>query len=286
MRNAMKRWIRFSVVLVLTLVAFGALPAGASEATFERTLAVSGTVMLHVSTGSGNIRIETGPDNQVHIFGRVKSHGFGESDDRVRQIAANPPIEQTGGILHIGAHLENMHNISIDYEIKAPAKAILEASSGSGDVTDSGVGVNARLNTGSGNIHAEGLQQSFSVQTGSGNIYAAQVGTGDVKANTGSGNIELHNLKGGLKAQTGSGDIKLNGEARDGWRVTTGSGNVDLWTGNSGISLEASSGSGDIHTDHEMQVQGSITKHHVSGKVNGGGPTVRVETGSGDIRLH
>jgi hypothetical protein len=277
----MKAWIPAT----LMIAALSSLPALASDATFEKTLSVSGTVTLHVSTGSGNIHIEPGSDSEVHVVGHVHSHGY-DSEDRVKQIAANPPIEQTGSILHIGAHMEGMHNISIDYEIKAPARAILEASSGSGDVVDMGVGLNARLNTGSGNIHAQGLKESFSVETGSGNIYAEQIGSGDVKADTGSGNIELKNLNGGLKAQTGSGDIKLNGQPRDGWRVTTGSGNVDMWTGSSAFSLEASTGSGDIHSDHEMSVQGSFSKHHISGKINGGGPTIRVETGSGDIRVH
>jgi DUF4097 and DUF4098 domain-containing protein YvlB len=280
----MKAWM-YSVSASLAIATLAAVPAFASEATFERTLTVSGSVTLHVSTGSGNIHIEPGSDSQVHVIGHVRSHGY-DSDDRVKQIAANPPIEQTGSILRIGSHMENMHNISIDYEIKAPQRVTLEASSGSGDVTDNGVGVNARLNTGSGNIHAQGLRESFSVETGSGNIYAEQIGSGDVKADTGSGNIELRNLNGGLKAQTGSGDIKLNGQPREGWRITTGSGNVDLFTDHTGFELDASTGSGDIHSDHEMQVQGSFSKHHIVGKVNGGGPTLRVETGSGDIRVH
>ena len=64
---------------------------------------------------------------------------------------------------------------------------ISNAASGSGNVTDDGVGKNAKLSTGSGNIHATGLQGGFSVETGSGNIYAEQTGDGDVKAETGSG---------------------------------------------------------------------------------------------------
>ncbi|HTJ31290.1 MAG TPA: DUF4097 family beta strand repeat-containing protein [Acidobacteriaceae bacterium] len=280
----MNTW-KYSVAASLAIAALAAMPALASEANFERTLSVSGSITLHVSTGSGNIQIEPGSDNQIHIVGHVHSHGYG-SDDRVKQIADNPPIEQTGSIIRVGSHMEGMNHISIDYEIKAPARAILEASSGSGDVTDNGVGVNARLNTGSGNIHAQGLRESFSVETGSGNIYAEQIGAGDVKADTGSGNIELRNLNGGLKAQTGSGDIKLNGQPHEGWRITTGSGNVELSSGSSGFALDASTGSGDIHSDHEMAVQGSFSKHHIVGKINGGGPTVRVETGSGDIRIH
>ncbi len=75
-----------------------------------------------------------------------------------------------------------MHNISIDYEIQAPADAYLDAASGSGDINDDGIGENAKLSTGSGNIHATGLHGSFSVETGSGDIYAEQTGEGDVKA--------------------------------------------------------------------------------------------------------
>ena len=279
----MKPWIPASAVLL----ALAAVPAFASEATFEKTLSVSGAVTLHVSTGSGNIHITPGSDSQVHIFGRVKSHGFGDGDEKVREIAAHPPIEQTGSILRIGGHQENMHNISIDYEIQAPAKTFLEASSGSGNVEDEGVGVNARLNTGSGNIHAKGLNEGFSVETGSGDIYAEQTGSGDVKANTGSGNIELRNISGGLRAETGSGDIKLGGSPKSGWKITTGSGNVEMWAERSPFTLEASTGSGQIKTDQEMLVQGSVDNHHhLTGKINGGGPTVRVETGSGDIRIH
>jgi hypothetical protein len=279
----MKQWIS-ACAFVLAL---GTLPALASEATFERTLSVSGAVTLHISTGSGYIHIKPGSDNQVHIYGRVKSNGFDSREDRVKEIAANPPIEQTGSILRVGTHMENMHNISIDYEIQAPAKSFLDASSGSGDVTDAGVGVNARLNTGSGTIHATGLQESFTVETGSGDIYAEQTGSGDVKANTGSGTIELKNISGGLKAQTGSGDIKLSGQPKADWRVTTGSGSVELWPDRSAFTLDASTGSGDIKTDREMLVQGSIeSHHHITGKINGGGPMVRVETGSGDIRVH
>ena len=278
----MKLWIPASALLL----AVSTIPAHAAESTFERTLSVSGTVTLHVSTGSGYIHISQGSDNQVHIFGRVKSHGFGDGEERVKQIAANPPIEQTGSILRVGGHQENMHNISIDYEIKAPVKTLLEASSGSGDVQDDGVGVNARLNTGSGSIHAKGLNEGFSVGTGSGDIYAEQIGSGDVKAETGSGTIELRNVSGGLKAQTGSGDIRIGGRPKSDWKVTTGSGSVELSPANAGFTLEASTGSGTIHTDHEMQVQGSFEKHHITGKVNGGGPLVRVETGSGDISVH
>jgi DUF4097 and DUF4098 domain-containing protein YvlB len=267
------------------LLALAAVPALASEATFERNLTFNGRVELTVATGSGNIHLTQGSGNQVRIFGKVKSN-WGASDERVREIAANPPIEQTGNIIRIGARHENYNHISIDYEIQAPADAYLDAGSGSGNIIDDGIGENAKLNTGSGSIHATGLHGGFTVGTGSGDIFAEQIGQGDVKAETGSGSIELKNLRGALKADTGSGNIKVTGTPTSTWRLHTGSGSVDFWAGDAPLTLDAETGSGSVRTDREMLTQGSNDRHHVTGKLNGGGPTVRIDTGSGDIRVH
>jgi hypothetical protein len=273
------------LALAIAVLGLAAIPALATEQTFERTLSVNGRVELSVATGSGNIHITQGSGSQIHIFGRVKSN-WGGNDEKVRDIAAHPPIEQTGNIVRIGVRHENLHNISIDYEIQAPAESFLDAGSGSGNVVDDGVGENAKLNTGSGNIQATGLRGNFTVATGSGNIYAEQISAGDVKAETGSGNIEVKNIKGSLRAETGSGGIKAGGAPTAPWHLQTGSGGVELWVGDAPVTLDAESGSGSIHTDREMLTQGSTDRHHVTGKLNGGGPTVRVETGSGEIRVH
>lgn len=276
----MKHFVIAAMALVLA-----ALPALAAEATFERNLTVNGRVDLIVSTGSGNIHLTRGSSNQVHIFGRVKS-GWGGSEERVREIAARPPIEQTGNIVRIGAQQMNLRNISIQYEIQAPADSYLEASSGSGNVTVDGVGVNSKLSTGSGNVRATGLSGSFSINTGSGDIVAEQTSPGDVKVQTGSGNIDLHDIRGGLRGGTGSGNIKVTGSPASVWRLHTGSGNIEFWPGQTGFQLDASTGSGNIRSDKEMLVQGANNRHHLTGKVGGGGPTVRLETGSGNISIH
>ena len=220
--------------LAAAILALAAVPALANEATFERNLTVNGHVELAVSTGSGHIHITHGSGDRVHIVGRVKSN-WGGNEQSVQEIANNPPVEQTGNIIRIGQRHENYHNISIDYEIEAPANSFLEANSGSGDIKDDGVGENAKLGTGSGSINATGLQGGFVVNTGSGNIYADQVGQGDVKAQTGSGNVELKNLKGSLHAGTGSGNIKVTGTPTSDWKLETGSGSVEFWAGSAGV---------------------------------------------------
>lgn len=273
------------LALATAILAVAAIPALANEATFERNLTVNGHVELTVSTGAGHIHITRGSDSRVHIVGHVKS-GWGGNEQRVQEIANNPPVDQTGNIIRIGQRHENYHNISIDYDIEAPANSFLEANSGSGDINDDGVGENAKLGTGSGSIHATGLQGGFITNTGSGDIYVEQTGQGDVKAQTGSGSVELKGVHGSLRAGTGSGNIKITGTPTSDWKLQTGSGSVEFYAGNAGFTLDASTGSGSVHTDQEMAVQGSFDKHHITGKVHGGGPTVRIETGSGDIRVH
>jgi hypothetical protein len=273
--------------LATAVLAIAALPVFASEATFERNLTVNGHVELQVGTGSGHIHITHGSGDRVHIFGRVKSNWGSGGDAKVQEIANNPPIDQTGNIIRIGQRHENYHNISIDYDIEAPANSFLEANSGSGDIKDDGVGENAKLGTGSGSIYATGLQNGFTANTGSGDIHAEQAGgQGDVKVQTGSGSVELKNVRGGLRAGTGSGDIKVQGSPTSDWKLETGSGSIEFSPGNTGFNLDASTGSGSVHSDQEMAVQGSFDKHHITGKVRGGGPTVRMQTGSGDVSIH
>jgi beta-lactamase regulating signal transducer with metallopeptidase domain len=256
---------------------------------FDRTLTVSGEAQLFVSTGSGDIRLTRSAGSQIRIHGKIHVSHHG-SEDQARQIAANPPIEQNGNVIRVGQQRDHDHEhwrgISINYEIEAPAGTILAATSGSGDVIDEGVGKNAKLQTGSGDIRAKGLEGPFEVQTGSGNITAEGTGPGDVRAQTGSGDIEIKDIHGSFNAQTGSGNIKATGTPSAPWTLRTGSGDVEIWTGNAPMSLEASTGSGSVSSEHEMLVKGSVNNHHITANLSGGGPLVRAETGSGDVRIH
>jgi len=262
-----------------------AAPASDSQNTFDRTLSFSGNLALTVLTGGGNITLTKGAAGQMHIHGIVKA-GNNADPSQVQQIVANPPIEQNGNVIRIGAHQQNLHNISISYEIEAPADTTLVAATGSGNIVDQGVGQNAKLETGSGNINAAGLQGGFKAQTGSGDIAIDGAGQGDAKAQTGSGTIDLKGVIGALQAQTGSGTIMAEGKPSSPWKLETGSGSLELAIGNAPIDLDASVGSGKVSADQPMTMQSSADKHHVHAQLNGGGTQVRVETGSGNIRIH
>jgi hypothetical protein len=275
----------------VVLSALAGLPALAAEATFDKTLNVGATVNVYVSTGSGYVHISPGSGSQVHIVGHVKSgsggwFSGGSSDDRVKQVAANPPIEQSGNEVRIGKeHGDWERNISIDYEITMPKSGLVDASSGSGDVRINDIAGGTKAGTGSGSVEVRGVGGAVALSTGSGDIHGDLVNPTMVKAGTGSGSIQLNGVRGSLKADTGSGDIEVQGQPTSDWKLETGSGSVNLTTGNAKFSLDASTGSGTVHSDPPITTHGSLDKQHVRGDINGGGPTVRVVTGSGDIRI-
>jgi hypothetical protein len=263
-----------------------------ADSNFDRTLTVSGSPNVSVSTGSGYIKLHPGSGNEVHIVAHVRSsHGWmsggSDADSRIQQIVSNPPIVQSGNDITIGErHSSDLfRNISIDYDITLPKASGINASTGSGDLEIQDVGATVKAQSGSGSVRVHGVQGPTTLGTGSGDIELQQTGPGDVKAETGSGSIRLQGLAGALKASTGSGDIEAQGQPTSDWKLSTGSGSVRLIVGNAHFTLDADTGSGGINVSQPITMQGSLNRHHVSGAVNGGGPTIRVGTGSGDIQI-
>lgn len=262
--------------------------ARAADGTFDRTLHVTGPVMLTVSTGSGYVHVSPGAGNEIHIVGHVRASNwsFGDSAERrVQAVVDRPPIDQAGNIVTVGHHADWVRNVSIDYEITAPRGTQLEVNSGSGDLRLMDLGASLKAETGSGSIEAQGFTGHVSLRSGSGDIHAILHNASDVEARTGSGGVHLEGVEGSLYAQTGSGDIQVAGKPASGWQIHTGSGDVTVSTQGAHFSLDASTGSGDIHSDPPLTMHGTLNRHHVTGEVNGGGSTVRISTGSGDVRI-
>ena len=107
---------------------------------------------------------------------------------------------------------------------------------------------------------------------------------------TGSGNVVVRGISGGLRAEAGSGDITAEGRQTDAWEIRTGSGNVHVRLPNNAAfdaDITTSSGTIDVNSPIEMTVQGRVqeSRKQIRGKVRGGGPTLSVRTGSGDIQI-
>lgn len=317
-----------ALCLLATLVA---LPAAAEErGSFTKTLTVTGPADLDVNTGSGNITVSRSSGNTVTIRATIVANDrwFGSDNlsavEKVKRIEQDPPVEQTGNIITIGkiTDRELRNNVSISYDITAPASSKVRANTGSGDAAISGINGAIRLRTGSGNVTARqigdearvstgsgdirltdikgrvyasagsgnvqaiGVAGGFFGETGSGDITYEQTAPGSVTAKTGSGNITLRNVQGGVEAHTGSGDIDAEGDAKADWQAQSGSGDIQLrLPKDAAFNLDARSSSGSISVAHPVTSQGVVRKNRVQGKVGAGGVLVSLESGSGSIRI-
>lgn len=301
---------RFAIAVAMTTFLTGMALASNPQGTFDRTLNVSGPVDLEVLTHSGDVKVHADSSSgQVVIHGKiyVGDHWLmGRRDDDVHSIEQNPPIRQEGNSIHID--YVNVRNISVDYDISVPADTTVRTRSGSGDQEIRGTRGNVDVQTGSGDVRLANLNGDIHVQTGSGDVRAREIsgpvrggtgsgdveveetGPGDIDLRTGSGGITARGVQGGFHGETGSGDVTAEGTQSSAWELHTGSGNVHVHLPSNAAfdaDISTSSGSVDVGAPIEMTVQGRIGDVHKSihGKVRGGGPLLRVRTGSGDIHI-
>jgi DUF4097 and DUF4098 domain-containing protein YvlB len=269
--------------LALTLLMLGVagspsgyvMAQGRVEGAFDRTLNVSGAINLEVSTGSGSIEIRGGAGNVVEIRGRIRAgdswwwRSNRNSEEAVRRLETNPPIEQTGQTIRIGRILDReLQNVSISYQIVVPAQTNIRSHSGSGGQTIESIDGRVQAGTGSGTINLREIR-------------------GDLDANTGSGGIRALNVRGGLRMQTGSGGIQVQGEQTGRWDLQTGSGSIEIdLPPNAAFEFNGHTGSGGIDVGFPMTVQGRIgDRHNITGRVGSGGYVLNARTGSGGIRI-
>lgn len=299
----------FAIALVVLFASTIVFASSTPQGTFEKTLTVSGPVDLEVLTRSGDVTVRAGSSGSIFIRGKiyVGDHWLmGGRQADVHEIEQHPPIRQEGNSIHID--YVNMRNISVDYEISVPANTTVRTRSGSGDQIIEGTRGNVDTQTGSGDVKLANLTGEVRLQTGSGNIRARQISgpvkggtgsgdveieeaaSGDIDLHTGSGNITARGVQGGFHGETGSGDVTAEGTQSGTWEIHTGSGNVHVrLPANAAFDADISTSSGtvDVGAPIEMTVQGRVGDMHkqIRGKVHGGGPLLRVRTGSGDIHI-
>jgi DUF4097 and DUF4098 domain-containing protein YvlB len=302
---------RSSFLIIGLAVLFASTLAAAStpQGHFDKTLQVSGPVNLEVETGSGDIVVKSGASGSVSIRAKifVGDHWlFGNRQTDISDIEQHPPVRQDGNSIHI--EKVTARNVSIDYEITVPVDTTVRSHSGSGNETIEGTHGNADVTTGSGDVKLSQLTGEIHLQTGSGNVRAneiagairggtgsgdievQEIASGDIDLHAGSGNVSVRGIQGGLRAETGSGDITAEGTLASSWEIRTGSGNVHVRVPQNAAfdaDISTSSGTLDVNAPVTTTVQGRVQegRKHIEGKVRGGGPSLRVKTGSGDIRI-
>jgi DUF4097 and DUF4098 domain-containing protein YvlB len=246
---------------------------------------------VDAESGGGGIHLQG-------VNGAIKAETGGGSID-VDGSGSDLELETGGGTIHI-----------------AGARGKVNASTGGGDISVTSSVQETILETGGGSIHVDNCSGRVKASTGGGSIDLGDIG-GPAEIETGGGSIRLSSAKGPVKAETGGGSIELNGvpsvraETGAGSIVTritggpagrgdstleTSAGDITVYIASSAslevrASIEVASGH-TIHSDFpEIAVHSDGNSDWgartvtAEGSLHGGGPTLKIQTTTGDIYI-
>jgi lia operon protein LiaG len=159
---------------------------------------------------------------------------------------------------------------------------------GSGNVTVAGIRGDLTVDTGSGPVTVTDVRgRVLALDTGSGEVRATGVQVDDLNADTGSGEVTLGRVRARrIALDTGSGDVHVDvaGDTRD-IVVDSGSGSVTLRVPpdfGAEFDIETSSGPIEVDVKHESF---EIGRDRVRGRIGDGHGRIRVDSGSGGVRI-
>jgi DUF4097 and DUF4098 domain-containing protein YvlB len=242
-----------------------------------------------------------------------------------QRVADRPRIEVAGNVVRLRPPVDSdeLRAVTVSYVVRVPrdTRVIITTDSGaitlddvagsvavttqSSSIALSRLGGKTEVKTGSGEVKvdraegglsivtqssaitARGLRGAFDARTQSGAVRATFVGPGGADVETGSSGIQIDGLAGPLTVRTQSGRVEVRGApaGTGGWNIVTGSSSVEIALDAAArMTLDATTHSSNIRLD-DVTVDGTVMKGRVSGTVGGGGPTVRIATRNGSIRI-
>ncbi|MGA9390519.1 MAG: DUF4097 family beta strand repeat-containing protein [Candidatus Sulfotelmatobacter sp.] len=264
------------------------------------------TALVKIETEGGNI-------DTSGITGRVEAQSGGGCM-RLDDIGGGVHAETGGGSIDVGT-------VSGDIGLQTGGGSIevhhangrINAETGGGSVEIMSAAQGASIETGGGGIQVHQCNGKVKAETGGGSIDLGDI-DGPVQIETGGGSIHLTSAKGHVEARTGGGGIELFGVPSA--RVETSAGGIVVKlvkTAAPATDSRIETSAGDITVyiapDVALSVQASVdlgNGHHITsdfadihvasegdkwgprtlsaeGKLNGGGPVLKVRTTTGDI---
>jgi DUF4097 and DUF4098 domain-containing protein YvlB len=294
----MRRMPSFAPLLLLAtlLVSRGAL-AGDIKDTVKESFKVRPGGTLFVDIDHGNVEVEAARGDVVRIEVE-RSVDTDDADDAKELLDRHDlKIEQNGNNVSIESRFDTESgfwgkirrgtHFRVRVYVQVPPQYNVDFSSGAGniDIADLDGGVEGR--TGAGNIGIGAVSGSVDVSSGSGNIQV-EGARGLVEASTGAGNVELREVRGEVRVNTGAGNLTvyITEQPRNESRLSTGAGNVTVYLGDRvGVDVSAEASMGSAQTDFPLRVEGKWMRKSFEGRVNGGGPDLRMHAGVGNVAL-
>jgi DUF4097 and DUF4098 domain-containing protein YvlB len=261
-------------------------------------------------------RVETGGGNvsATALVGHVEVE-TGGGTIHVDDIGGEARVETGGGNIDVGTVGGDVVLDTGGGNVKiAAAKGNIKAETGGGNLVVLSGLQGAVLETGAGSIRLDHCSGHVKATTGGGSVDLGEIG-GPVEIESGGGSIRLTSAQGRVEAQTGGGSIQLDhatsvraetgaggiivklvssSDLRSNSTLETSAGDITVYLAKDlpitvRASIEIANGHtirsdfGDIHVSGENGNWPGPRTVTADGKLNGGGPVLKVRTSSGNI---
>ena len=251
---------------------------------FNVDIQTSGGSVIQRDVLTGEFKAETkgGSIKIDHVIGTVDVETGGGSI-KAEKVEGNATMQTGGGSVVTGT-----------------ITGTTQVRTGGGSITlhESGGKVNA--STGGGSVRVEGAKEWIDISTGGGSVSVRGAKYG-AKVKTGGGSIEMEDITGVVNVSTGGGSIRcelIPGEKGNS-TISTGGGEIQLaLPANAKAVVEATinlhDGWGSRHKKYTIRSDFKSDKYeneedgdtiHAVYTLNGGGPTITLETSNSDIEI-
>jgi hypothetical protein len=272
----------------------------------EDTFDVGAGGNLHVDVYDADVEVVTGAAGgaTVQIYLRSNDMGWAEMEISTRLDGSSVIVETTKKPSSSWWNSTGNRWFSVIARVQIPEEFNLDISTGDGDVTVDNLRGQASIHTADGDISVARIDgPTIILETSDGDIEATSLTADRIEIDTSDGDINVGGVSGPVTGKTSDGDIQVKLAAGGDARFQTGDGDVRVEL-TQAATLNISTGDGDIDiiapgslaADVDLRgedvelvgglaIEGSVRDGRAQGRINGGGPLIKAETGDGEIRL-
>lgn len=245
-------------VISLLLISIG--HATPNQAEYNFNVQPGGT--LHIDSDSGSVEVESHSKNTVEV--QMEKKGSNSDDFEVNVTQNGNDVKVVGE--RKGSRFSS-YSLNVRYTIKVPSN------------------YNMQIETGGGSIELSDLTGRVDARTSGGSIELGRI-IGDVDVKTSGGSIRVDDVAGNIDAHTSGGSIRatISKQPSEDSRLSTSGGSVTAYLAKEiAVDVNASTSGGRVKSDFD--VDGTVKKTRITGKINGGGPKLTLKTSGGSVRI-
>jgi len=300
-KSPLRSLCRLAPLFLLALLP--AVPASAEfELVRELALEPGGQFELDTDAGSVTVRGVEGSGASVRITSSY-------SDEEINSRFDIDFLEEAG---RAGVRVKqrsrrpfSFRSDRLVFEIEVPVETDLQLETSGGGLDVRRIVGRVDLETSGGGVDLEDVTGEIDAHTSGGGMGATNI-EGNARLRTSGGRVEVDGITGDLYAGSSGGSIDVRGAAgyvdastsggpitayltpgnAAGGSLSTSGGSVTVFVDPAvGLEVDASTSGGSVTLDMPVMVHGRLSPSSVSGTLNGGGPTLRLRSSGGSIRL-